>query len=632
MNDQLEKGIIERVPIEETSELENVHFMPHHAVVRQDRETTKLRVVYDGSAKEPQQTHSINDLLETGPNYIPKLMDVLVKFRSHLVTVNSDIEKAFLMIGINQVDRDMLRLLWLKDPFVSNSEIVQLRFCSLVFGLRPSPAILGATIEHHLNTYENKYPQLVQQNKESLYVDDFLSGEDSVEKAVTLYRKSKQIMGEEGFNLRKWHSNSKELISIINAEEPKPKNTEQEIVSEEDESFAKATVGPVNSTANNLNDELVKVLGTLWNTETDQFLFNFDEIIEYAKSLPVAKRSVLKVSAKIFDPLGLLSGFTITLKCLFQSFCVDKIGWDDVLQGSYLKQWNDLLMELKALGNVSVPRCYFDSKPVNVQLHCFSDDSKKACGALVYVRSEYTNGRVDVKLVAGKTKVAPIKEQTIPHSELLGATILARLARESLKLSDLCSTTFWVDSSTVLFWILNDKPWKQYVQHRVGEIRELTAQDKWDHCPGELNPADLASRGISGPELVYNSLWWNGPAFLGKPKSEWPSFAQKKIKEDDVLKEMMKCPPRVTHSLLNQDQTVLRGLPDVIEINKFSSLTRLLRVTAYCLKFVKLLKLHVQRAELSIETELTASEIEIAESLWIKEVQSKSFPEECLSR
>ena len=70
-------------------------------------------------------------------------------------------------------------------------------------------------------------------------------------------------MGEGGFNLRKWHSNSKELISVINAEEPKPKNTEQEIVSEEDESFAKATVGPVNSTAKNLNDELVKVLGTL---------------------------------------------------------------------------------------------------------------------------------------------------------------------------------------------------------------------------------------------------------------------------------------------------------------------------------------------------------------------------------
>ena len=74
-------------------------------------------------------------------------MDVLVKFRPHLVTVNSDIEKAFLMIGINQVDRDMLRPLWLKDPFVLNSEIAQLRFCSLVFGLRPSSAILGALRE-----------------------------------------------------------------------------------------------------------------------------------------------------------------------------------------------------------------------------------------------------------------------------------------------------------------------------------------------------------------------------------------------------------------------------------------------------------------------------------------------------
>ena len=92
-----------------------------------------------------------------------------------------------------------------------------------------------------------------------------------------------------------------------------------------------------------------------------------------------------------------------------------------MLQGSYLKRWNNLLMELKALGSISVPRCYFDSKPVNVQLHCFSDASKKAYGPMVYVRSEYTNGRVDVKLVAGKTKVAPIKEQTIPRLELRGA-------------------------------------------------------------------------------------------------------------------------------------------------------------------------------------------------------------------
>ena len=127
MNDQLEKGIIESVPTEGT-EPNNVHFMPYHAVVRQDKETTKLRVVYDGSAKKPQQTHSINDLLKTGPNYIPKLRDVLVKFRSHVVAVTSDIEKAFLMIRVNQVDRDMLRLLWLKDPFVMNSEIIQLHF------------------------------------------------------------------------------------------------------------------------------------------------------------------------------------------------------------------------------------------------------------------------------------------------------------------------------------------------------------------------------------------------------------------------------------------------------------------------------------------------------------------------
>ena len=114
-----------------------------------------------------------------------------------------------------------------------------------MFGLRPSPGILGAVIEHHLNNYKDKHPHLVQQIKDSLYVDEFLSGEDSVDNAVSLYKQAKRIMCEGGFNLRKWQSNSKELVSIFNTEEPKPEITEH-VVSEEDESFVKATVGPVN--------------------------------------------------------------------------------------------------------------------------------------------------------------------------------------------------------------------------------------------------------------------------------------------------------------------------------------------------------------------------------------------------
>ena len=104
--------------------------MPHHAVVRQDKDTTKLRVVYDGSAKSESEGRSLNKFLETGPNFIPRLFDVLVRFRWNPVAISADIEKAFLMVGIDPNDRDMLRFLWPEDPERLNSKIRHLRFCN----------------------------------------------------------------------------------------------------------------------------------------------------------------------------------------------------------------------------------------------------------------------------------------------------------------------------------------------------------------------------------------------------------------------------------------------------------------------------------------------------------------------
>ena len=115
IEEQLSKGIVEKVAAED-NEKENVHYLPHQPVIRRDRKTTKLRIVNDGSAKPPERTHSLNDCLETGPNYTPQLFDTLVNFRWHKIGLTADIEKAFLMVGINETDRDMLRFLWCKDP------------------------------------------------------------------------------------------------------------------------------------------------------------------------------------------------------------------------------------------------------------------------------------------------------------------------------------------------------------------------------------------------------------------------------------------------------------------------------------------------------------------------------------
>ena len=247
IREQEQTGIVERVPEEESNsnvDKGRVYYSPHHAVIRKDRETTKVRIVYDGSAKSSKDELSLNDCLETGDNYIPHVFDMLTSFRSNPVGLTADTEKAFLMVSIKEEDRNMLRFLWFDDPDRDRPKIAQFRFNRLLFGLRPSPSILGATIAHHLRLYKQSEPEMAALLKKSLYVDDLLSGAGDDEKALEIYHKSKRIMAGGGFNLRKWNSNSPNVMSEISKSEGPQEDSitkrksQSDITIEDDQSYA----------------------------------------------------------------------------------------------------------------------------------------------------------------------------------------------------------------------------------------------------------------------------------------------------------------------------------------------------------------------------------------------------------
>ena len=202
---QQELGIIEQIAEEPGHK--SAHYLPHHAVVRPEKCTTKVRVVFDGSAKDGESMLSINECLEKGPNLVPHLFDVLVKFRGYPVGIVADVQKTFHQIVIHPDNRKMLRFLWFNDPFKQHLEIVQFQFCRLVFGLTPSPAILSSLIQHHLEKYEQKEPQVIALLKDSFYVDDFICGSTDDDKAIEIHEKANEIMKDGGFGLRKWTSN-----------------------------------------------------------------------------------------------------------------------------------------------------------------------------------------------------------------------------------------------------------------------------------------------------------------------------------------------------------------------------------------------------------------------------------------
>ena len=354
INEQEKNGIIERA--EELCGNEEInkgiHFSPHHAVVRKERETTKVRIVYDGSAKSSKQGRSLNDCLETGPNFIPHIFDMLAKFRWNSVGLTADIEKAFLNVGIKKEDRDMLRFLWFKDPTAENPEIVQFRFNRLVFGLRPSPSILCSTIKHHLKFYRQSDPKMAEMLENSLYVDDLITGDDDDKAAFAIYKKSKTIMAAGGFRLRKWNSNSANLIEEIAKLEVSSQQTSDssDATKEDDESYAKSSTSLGSPTTS--DGKTVEVLGINWDTDNDEIFFNFAELYEFGRSLPVNKRSVLKLTAKIFDPLGFLSPFVIRLKMLFQVLCGEKIDWDQPLRGDRNEQ--NLELDVRRIETIGI--------------------------------------------------------------------------------------------------------------------------------------------------------------------------------------------------------------------------------------------------------------------------------------
>ena len=359
-----------------------------------------------------------------------------------------------------------------------------------------------------------------------------------------------------------------------------PGNTKT--ITEEDESYTKTTNGPPIAADNTSENAIVKVLGSIWNTETDQFTFDLVDLSQHASLLLTTKRSLLRISAKIFDPLGLLSPFTIQWKVLFQELCIERTDWDEQLRGDYLKQWKTLIIELQTLNRVCIPRSFFDytsGKLKAAELHCFSDSSEKAYAASIYVRSIYEDGRIDVKLIASKTKVTPLKNQSIPKLELLGATILVRLAKTVQNaLPQKLKTVFWVDSITVLCWIKNLKPWKQYIMSRV---QEITTPDSWRFCPGNQNPADIPSSGMSASELVSEKRWWNSPEFLCKEERQWPQEDNSQADNENAWKELIQNPATTTHTLISSTQVMKVGVHQIIDVNHYQLEET---TTTYCLR------------------------------------------------
>ena len=355
--------------------------------------------------------------------------------------------------------------------------------------------------------------------------------------------------------------------------------------------------------------EKVKVLGVLWNSTQDVFVLNFSHFLADVPEAELTKRCVVKVISGYYDPIGFAAPVVIRFKIFLQDLCREGINWDDPLPHNLQLKWHALLSCLTRSLTLTVSRCY--SASLHPDTACsligFCDASKSAYAAVVYLSIQTNSSTADVQFVACKTRVSPLKEISIPRLELLSALLLSglissvqRVLEPELNLDTPCC---YGDSEVALYWIKGiGREWKPFVHNRVTQIRSIIAPENWHHYPGTENPANLPSRRVNPEQLCNSKLWIHGP--------EWLCNLQTPTDVDDH--EMPRAceveEKRCDAHTLTTAITTKDNIGDLIPCQEYSTLKRLLRVTAYVIRAAKYF-CSKRSATASNQTTLTSLEI-----------------------
>lgn len=421
-------------------------YLLHHGVVKESSTTTKLRVVFDASAKT-LSNFSLNDVLKVGPVIQDDLFAILIRCRMHKIVTTADIEKMYRQVSVQQQHRNFQRILWRSSE---QEPLGHFQLNTVTYGTAPASFLAIRALHQTAIDISDRFPKTSKIILSDFYVDDLITGCDTIESAKEIIRELDIILSSGSFNLRKWRSNNKEVVGSVYAE----LFDDQRCLPQD-----------INS----------KTLGLSWNAVKDNLTYQANMTVN--KTNRVTKRIILSFIAQLFDPLGLVSPTIVLGKIIMQRIWQLGIGWDELLPLDLLTLWNCFREDMKLINKITVPRHVLCNKGVEIQLHGFSDASEKAYGACIYIRSVDHCGNVTTNLLCAKSRVAPLKTISLPRLELCGALLLAQLNQQVLKalkrtFKDNYETFYWCDSTIVLSWIVTEP---NHLKTFVGNCRDTTS-------------------------------------------------------------------------------------------------------------------------------------------------------------
>lgn len=333
------------------------YYLPHHCVIKPDSSSTRLRVVFDGSAKS-SSGKSLNDLLMSGPVVQRELFAILLRFRSHAFAISADVAKMYRQVLMHDDDQSFQYILW---RFSEDDPIQTYKLKTVTYGTTSAPFLATRCLLQLALESNEQFPAASSTIRNDFYVDDMLTGANSLEDVINLKSSVTQILQQAGMPLRKWCANDSEILHDVSDSDREP------LIKIDDDHQL-------------IDLQVVKTLGLFWESNLDTFQLS----VSPCNSSRVTKRIVILEIAKIFDPMGLVCPIVVYGKLFMQQLWQLKEDWDSSLPMQYHKKWCNFRNELPKVSNFSVPRYFFNkcSTPTRIQLHGFADASEKAFGAV----------------------------------------------------------------------------------------------------------------------------------------------------------------------------------------------------------------------------------------------------------
>ena len=546
-------GVIEEISKAEMSAWRGpVHYISLQHVVDESSASTPLRIVSNSSLKTPGNPHTLNGILAKGPNMLSDPYKILIRFRTYLRGLNSDVSKAYYQMFTGLTEKHVRRMVWRYGDKRAKWKVFGYTVVS--FGDTPAAALLEICLKLIIMRFYVIDPIAAERLMRDMFVDDVTSGGDVEQVMRFKGNEDPETLACDGTMPQILDGGKFKLKAIAVSLEP------------DGEALRKLSGS---------------VLGHPYSTERDTLAVRFyvnvtakkrgiptgpDLTIETLDQLPsftLTRRKLLGVASCQFDMLGMVSPLIIKLRVGVRDLFIkeNQLDWDTVLQGKLVDTWNRYIEELVRTGMIEFRRCVRPEGVVDeFILVGFFDGSDQAFAGVVYCRWRMEDGTVVVRLLCSKSRVTPLQRISTPRSELNGAVIVVRLiwnVIQALEVEELPTRVLiGGDSETVL--AAREKACGalgEFFGNRVGEcwslqekISELvpvgvSGGGEWYHMSSVNNAADRPTRLDSKPEdLGIGSEWQGGLPYIRKPFVDWPwerNFAERKV-SDAIPKEELK--------------------------------------------------------------------------------------------